>query len=194
MRQSSHWSHWSHPQLKHCSHWTNGQRPWKLLWQWQWQSQVLKNQTEWSSPNHSSLSSMFFFVCWSCFAIYSASDSYPMALLGRRCFPSSGLKERLLQTSEYHPSPMGTHGLLGCCPGWSGWPGGSEDLRKKWHKKTYSKLANAFRSNVNSNANHTKLESPLQKDSINITIAIPGTITFTVTATVTITYYYQHDH
>ncbi len=25
----------------HCSHWTNGQRPWKLLWQWQWQSQIL---------------------------------------------------------------------------------------------------------------------------------------------------------
>ena len=124
--------------------------------------------------------SMFFWSVESCFAIYPASDSYPIALLGRRCFPSSGLKERFLQTSDYHPSPMGTHGLLGCCPGWSGWPGGSEDLN--------SKLANAFRSNVNSNANHTELESPLQKDNINITIAIPVTITFTVTATVTITY------
>jgi len=39
----------------------------------------------------------------------SSSDNdngSPRSLLGRRCFPSS---------------------LLGCCPGWSGWPGGSED-------------------------------------------------------------------
>ena len=61
-------------------------------------------------------------------------------------------------------------------------------------KRRTAKLANAFRSNVNSTANHTKLESPLQKDNISITIAIPVTITFTVTATVTITYHYQHDH
>lgn len=53
----------------------------------------------WSSSNHSSLSSMFFFLSVeSCFAIYSASDSYPIHRLARAAllpFFPAGLLPRL---------------------------------------------------------------------------------------------------
>lgn len=150
----------------------------------------------WSSSNHSSLSLCFFWSVESCFAIYSASDSYPIHRLARAAllpffWPQGKVTSdfRLSSLANGHPWPAGLLPRLEWLAGRKWRP-----QEKQWPKKDVQQIGKMPLDPmwiVMLIIPNWKV--PYKRITLVLLLLSLLLFTFTVTASVTITYYYQHD-